>query len=172
MKTTVLVCSLFGGLVAANPVAVKRQELPISQYKAVANAISATGAPVGNAAPQTSNAYKQSVAASQVVQQITTAAPAAAATQTAEAVSIADKVKRDASCATLTGNGPQVTSPSDSDAAFQSYALFAAAASQAAAPENVPAVLTSRANSPLLWKFQTYLTGFCRVMPACLSSST
>jgi hypothetical protein len=134
MKTSVAAASLLWGLILATPVVIERQSLPVEEYEAVADVASATGAPVGDAAPQTSAVYDPTSAASVVVQAVTSPVPSASAI-----FDIITLKKRDIVCTTRVYNGPQVTSPSDSPAAFQVYQPFIDAAVNAAKSANVPA---------------------------------
>jgi hypothetical protein len=92
-------------------------------------------APAGDAAPQMTNFNITSVA-SDVVEAVNTNNTVVTATNVVEDSVVVGK--RQVTCTTRSFNAPQVTVPTDSPAAFQSYAPFAAAASAAAQPAAIP----------------------------------
>ncbi|KAK3327787.1 hypothetical protein B0T19DRAFT_173705 [Cercophora scortea] len=139
MRSTLFLSSLVFGLAAASPLH-RRQELDISDYEdaVAAGADSAAVAPVGDAVPEEVVSYNPSVVASGIVAAITTVLPASATADAAGSVITANVKRNVVVCTTRTFNGPQVTAPADSDAAFLAYQGFTDAATDAAKSANIP----------------------------------
>ncbi|KAK3685937.1 hypothetical protein B0T22DRAFT_235367 [Podospora appendiculata] len=139
MRSTLILSSLVFGLAAASPLH-RRQELYLDDYEdaVAAGAGSAAVAPVGDSIPEEVVSYNPTAVASDIVAAITTVLPASATADAAGSV-ITANAKRDAVvCTTRTFNGPQVTAPADSAAAFQAYQGFTDAATNAAKAYNIP----------------------------------
>ena len=140
MKTATLLSTLILGLASASPLQ-KRQDLPIGDYDSAiaAGAGSDSGPPVGDAAPESVVSYDPTKVASEIVAHVTEESVAEATKDTAEVINV--DIKRrgtPVTCTTRTFNGPRVTDPADTLAAFQNNPEFAEAATNAAKAANVP----------------------------------
>jgi hypothetical protein len=124
MKTSVIILYILSGLAIASPLE-KRQDFDFDAYNSAPN-IPDIAAPVGDAAPQETVSYDST--------KLATAAASLATAANSEAV----VNKRQVACTTRSYNGPQVTTPTDTPEAFQSYAPFAVSATAAAQPAAIP----------------------------------
>ena len=125
MRSAAIASLLLAGLSAA-------QDLPMDAYDDVMDQsdLSATGAPLGAAAPSTTVTYDQT----SVLAAATSGLSAAVTTE------IVAARKRDTpTCTTRSFNGPQVTDPADTDSAFLAYPPFHQAAHNYALDANIPA---------------------------------
>jgi hypothetical protein len=130
MKSALVVLSVFCGLAVADT----ELDFAISSYQDVP-VIPDIAAPAGDGTTQMT-----SVNITQIASDVVDAVYSNTSVITATSIVVANVVqKRQAViCTTRSTNAQQVTVPTDSPDAFQSYAPFAAAASAAAQPANIP----------------------------------